>query len=526
MGEISAAPSGFGKTRPLDHASTPVSRNDRHWRDDFEVDADRVLYAPEFRRLAGVTQVISPQEDYVFHDRLTHSLKVAQTAERLAQKLIKDFSTDTDAQVAVEAAISPRVCYVAGLCHDLGHPPFGHVAEKQLQVELTKIERPLDDGTTENLPLRDSFEGNAQSFRIVSRLSLRKTQASDPDTPQEFVEQGLNLTWRSLAAISKYPWTAAQGLEDFNDRQDEIRETHGEDAADGMQASGAEQLTESKWSFYDTENTYLEHLVREGFILPDGTTYLNHRVIEAEIMDWSDDIAYAVHDLEDFFRANRVPLERLQASKTQDWEEILKRALDKVRKYEGISGDDEQLGGLQQLAEQHIIPQLPAEPFSGSRESHAAVQRFASAWIRYLQDATTLEFREDRFWLQVPLEARRVVEILKAITNHYVIDESTMEMMQSGQQRVISQLFDALFDIAYDVEAAVATKGTSRRRLPARLQEYLAIAFGVDNLDFPHAVARAVVDFICSLTDKQAGLLHQRLIGDSGPRLSPYWLNV
>ena len=137
-----------------------------------------------------------------------------------------------------------------------------------------------------------------------------------------------------------------------------------------------------------------------------------------------------------------------------------------------------------------------------------------------------MEFREDPFWLQVPLEARRVVKIFKAVTNYYVIDESTMEMMQSGQQRVISQLFDALFNKAYDVEAAVATKGTSRRRLSARLQEYLAIAASVGNLDFPHAVARAVVDFICSLADKQAGLLHQRLIGNSGPRLSPYCLNV
>lgn len=526
MGEKTAALSGLGQTRPLDHMVTPDSIDERHWRDDFEVDADRVLYAPEFRRLAGVTQVISPQEDYVFHDRLTHSLKVAQTAERLAQKLMRDYSTSPDAKARVEAAISPRVCYVAGLCHDLGHPPFGHVAEKQLQVELKKIEKPVAGGKTKLLPLRDSFEGNAQSFRIVSRLSLRKTQASDPDAPKELVEQGLNLTWRSLAAISKYPWTAAEGIENFNERQQEVRDTEGDEAADLLRASGAEELTKSKWSFYDTENTYLEHLVREGFILPDGTTYLNHRVIEAEIMDWSDDIAYAVHDLEDFFRANRVPLERLQTSRTQDWEEILTRALDKVKKYERVLADAEQLGELQRLAERHIIPQLPAEPFSGSRESHAAVQRFASAWIRYLQDATTLEFREGRFWLQVPLEARRVVEILKAITNHYVIDESTMEMMQSGQQRVISQLFDALFNIAADVEAAVATKGTSRRRLPARLQEYLAIAFGVDDLDFPHAVARAVVDFICSLTDKQAGLLHQRLIGDSGPRLSPYWLNV
>ena len=196
--------------RPLDHAETSVSREDRHWRHDFEVDADRVLYSPEFRRLAGVTQVISPQEDYVFHDRLTHSLKVAQTAERLAQRLIDDYSAgDGVVRAQVEEAISPRVCYVAGLCHDLGHPPFGHVAETQLQIELGKIEKNTAEGKTEKVNLRDSFEGNAQSFRIVSRLSLRKTQTTDPDGPDDAVEQGLNLTWRSLAAISKYPWTAS-----------------------------------------------------------------------------------------------------------------------------------------------------------------------------------------------------------------------------------------------------------------------------------------------------------------------------
>jgi dGTPase len=150
-------------------------------RSPFQKDRDRLLYASAFQRLGSVTQVVSASEGYVFHNRLTHTLEVAQIARRLAEKLL----VETDPGL-VEAlgGIDPEVVEAAALAHDLGHPPFGHIAEKQL------------DALAKKHNASDGFEGNAQSFRIVSRGAAHRTDY-----------KGLNLTRATLNAILKYPWT-------------------------------------------------------------------------------------------------------------------------------------------------------------------------------------------------------------------------------------------------------------------------------------------------------------------------------
>src|ERR1044071_8357650 len=110
---------------------TPLSRSDRFHKTDptnsqreprssFQRDRDRVLYSSAFRRLAGVTQVVHAAEGHIFHNRLTHSLKVAQVARRIAEYLINQESHD----LVEQAGIDPDAVETAALAHDLGHPPF------------------------------------------------------------------------------------------------------------------------------------------------------------------------------------------------------------------------------------------------------------------------------------------------------------------------------------------------------------------------------------------------------------------
>src|SRR5690606_2948234 len=99
-------------------------------------DRDRVLYSAEFRRLAGVTQVAQAGEGPSFHNRLTHSLKVAQVGRRLAE-----FLRVEDAEAAASlGGIDPEVVEAACQAHDIGHPPFGHTAEAELQARFEDIE--------------------------------------------------------------------------------------------------------------------------------------------------------------------------------------------------------------------------------------------------------------------------------------------------------------------------------------------------------------------------------------------------
>src|SRR4051812_40406866 len=109
-------------------------------------DRDRILYTLALRRLAGVTQVVSPIEGHIFHNRLTHTLEVAQIARRLSEKFIEagkrgDGPSTED--------LDPDVVEAAALAHDLGHPPFGHAGEEELKT-LAR-----NDGVLEG------FEGNA-----------------------------------------------------------------------------------------------------------------------------------------------------------------------------------------------------------------------------------------------------------------------------------------------------------------------------------------------------------------------------
>src|SRR5699024_1861400 len=133
-------------------------------------------------RLASVTQVIPPAGcGTVIHNRLTHSIKVSAVARPIAITLT---NADEGTRVLVSdlGGCDPVVVQAAAAAHDLGHPPFGHLGEK----ELDRVARSL-------LHLDAGFEGNAQTFRILTALD------SCDATPR-----GLNLTRAVRAGVLKY----------------------------------------------------------------------------------------------------------------------------------------------------------------------------------------------------------------------------------------------------------------------------------------------------------------------------------
>lgn len=443
---------------------------------------------------------MSPRDDFVFHDRLTHSLKVAQVAKSLAQRLRKDYGKKVPSagrRRALNALpLDADVCYVAGLIHDIGHPPFGHAAEVTLQ-ELLEV--PQSDGKP---LLPDSFEGNAQSFRIVSRLSFRKANSG-----------GLDLTWRTLAAISKYPWIYADA-----------------------RTTGEKQ----KWGFYDPESRFHDHLLKEGLIAPHGVGAEIRQSLEAQVMDWADDIAYAVHDLEDFYRTGRVPLERLRLVipqregwiDTPEWKSIVEAGTVKVRKH--VKPADLSQAELDQLM-LDIQDLFVQQAFDGSRAAHQDLQEMSSSLTSALSSECSVEQHpvSKKPYLHITPRGRATAEFLKTLTHRYVIQDPTTEMMQAGQKRVVRELFVALWEASQRHYAGGEDDETNA--LPARFQAYAREALttqaaGRDDYEAYDGryrkLARATVDFICGLTDKQAALLHQRLTGDSVAGLASYYLNV
>lgn len=212
---------------------TPESRGPEvDHRSEFERDRARIIHSAAFRRLQGKTQVFGVYEGDFFRTRLTHSLEVAQIAKGIALGL----DADTD---LVEA-----IC----LAHDLGHSPFGHTGEYILHELMRQY---------------GGFEGNAQTFRILTRLE-RKHDAY----------AGLNLTYQTLDGVLKYKTC--------------------------IDAAALTATTDGPVKgFYACDRELVETIINYT-----GTG--DERSFECQIMDVADDIAYSVHDLEDSLKAGLI----------------------------------------------------------------------------------------------------------------------------------------------------------------------------------------------------------------------------
>ena len=148
----------------------------------YRTDLERIRFAPSFSRLAEVTQVVaSAATAGVVHNRLTHTIKVTAVARALAERLVRSEPSDRLDELG---GLDQVVVQAAASAHDLGHPPFGHLGE-----------RVLDQLARQRFGLHDGFEGNAQTYRIITELEVRGPG-----------DEGLNLTAAVRAAVLKYPW--------------------------------------------------------------------------------------------------------------------------------------------------------------------------------------------------------------------------------------------------------------------------------------------------------------------------------
>jgi dGTPase len=389
--------------------------------------------------------VWAKEEGLLFHNRLTHSLKVAQVGRRIAENLLGDIERKRipNKSIAKLGGLDPDTVEAASLAHDLGHPPFGHIAEEELNDAIRKAR--IDDG----------FEGNAQCFRIVTKLSAI---TEDLD--------GLNLTRATLNAILKYP-TLPDGKA-------------------------------SKYGCYSTEMTDFQW-AREDLPLAAGQPTL-----EAEVMDWADDIAYAVHDVEDFYRAGLIPLATLEESAI---EPVFGGV---IKAWDARFGDPpselelrEAAGATVQIARLFSM----RDPFSGTRPERARLRSYTSHRIAILVGATSI----DRDGLVVERGAHVQAELLKQLTWHFVVENAALATQQHGQRRVVRDLFQTYSE---------ALAQGHHQLFPPRVQsEVLAELTGRKD---PIQRARVVADVVAGMTEAQAVRVHQRLSGiEFGPLLDP-----
>jgi len=384
----------------------------RAGRTEFMRDRARVIHSAALRRLAAKTQVAVPWENDFQRTRLSHSLECAQIGRELGESLGAD----------------PDLMETACLSHDLGHPPFGHNGEEAL-AEVAK-----DFG---------GFEGNAQSFRLLTRIEAKTVDKDGKSV-------GLNLTRASLDAGTKYPWPRA--------------------------------INPRKFGVYD-DDVEIFNWTRQG--APD-----DRKCIEAQIMDWSDDCAYSVHDLEDAIFVGQVKVENFE----RDFD-ILHTEMQAG--YGSTATKEEAAAALERLQQLSCWPRY----YDGSHRSLARLKDSTSQFIGRFVLAAELETRKVhgdgpllRYTadLVIPREQKVEVDFLKAIAGHYLINASISQERYAKQQIVIKELVEMLhkhaatnLDSIFAKDWQMATNETERMRI--------------------------VIDQIASLTDPGAYALHARL---------------
>jgi dGTPase len=399
-----------------------------------------VLYSGAFRRLAGVTQVAAPLDSHLYHSRLTHSLEVAQIGRRIAERLLAQKPR------ALRPYLDPDVVEAACLIHDIGHPPFGHVAEN----ELDKLVRSKGNPS--------GFEGNAQSFRIVSRLAVHR---------EEY--EGLDLSRATLNAVLKYPWP--RNLDDRSTKE--------------YRKFGAYQ-----------EDLQCFDWARDGW--PAKT-----RSLEAEIMDYADDIAYSVHDIIDFYRAGLLPLGTLYREADEydafieSWEKD--KSVPLPQEIQAHPKKYKRLLGLF-LVHRHYV---------GTRDQRASLRLIATAKIRQYDKAGRTQKVEGGYVLKRNPAVDLEIAFLKRVFYHYLISNPRLTTMQYGQRGIIRNLFAAFYRAMGSPDLATI--------LPGR---FLDLYQGLqDRMPKPER-ARLACDIVSSLTDSQALALFRRLNGNEPGEIS------
>ena len=324
----------------------------------------------------------------------------------------------------------PDVVETACLAHDLGHPPFGHNGERALDEAAGGI---------------GGFEGNAQTLRLLTRLEA-KTFAPDGRSV------GLNLTRATLDAATKYPWLRREGERKYGAYGDDA------DAFAWLRRGAADR----------------------------------RRCLEAQAMDWADDVAYSVHDVEDGVVAGKVDPKSLHHSGERP---VL---FDAARRAYAPDADADELAAA--LGRLLGLDAWPAA-YDGSRRALAALKDLTSSLIgRFctaVEQATHAQsgarpLRRYDGDLVIPREIRLEVAVLKGVAAHFVMRTEEHAAILVEQRALLRELVDLL-----------------NRRAPEELMPAYAADWHAAGDD--GARLRVVIDSVASLTDPSAVALHRRL---------------
>ena len=277
-------------------------------------------------------------------------------------------------------------------------------------------------------------------------------------------DNGLNLTRATLNALLKYPWKRGGNATKLN-----------------------------KWGVYDSETDLFDWTRELG---PEP----KEKSLEAELMDWSDDVTYSVHDLDDFYRAGLIPLDRLVVDSDERgrfYAEVFDRRKEKLP---GEMNEEYLRGAFDAL-----IKTIPIRhKYTPTQDGRIRLRTVTSTLIRDFVTAVQLEYHHGRFRITIEKKRRAEIFMLKQLTWHYVIKNPALAMQQHGQRRIIRELFDTFY--------LAGTEAANPDLFPVSVRELLP-ALPASETESKQSLTRIIIDFIASLSEEQAISTHHRVYG-------------
>jgi dGTPase len=473
-------------------------------RSDIGRDYGRVIHSGAFRRLQAKSQVVHVGHADWFRTRLTHTIEVAQIGRDTARRVVI-------AGPNGEPIDGPLLVETAALIHDIGHPPFGHNGETELKEWMDSL------GT--------SFEANAQSFRIVTALEVKFPSNSG------LWRYGLDLTAETLAASLKYAWPQGQ-----DPRRKDYRKFG---------------FYQSTWAYEDDAKEAIDALGE----LPEMPSYdfQSRRHAASALTDWSDDVAYSVHDLEDGIRARMIPFDFI----VHQGGVIAKAARDAIvnrAAQESLPSEQRKRPQMAKARTKHreaferlrkFAPIREVNsPYVHSDRQRGSIKAMTSALIdrfaRGISVAPGFDSARMESELRMSDDLRAEMEVMKAMNWIYVIESRELQTMQFRERRMIRALCDAylmdglillpserkkLFAEATALDREQWPKGPPKGLIEEERRQY-SLWSSVSDTDRKRFMkrhrARVVCDHVAGMTDRFAEREFARLTGAQPQSISDF----
>lgn len=453
-------------------ADTP--EDDSPARTDFHRDYDRVVFSSSFRRLQDKTQVfpLSPS-DYV-RKRLTHSIETSCVGRTLAHFIGGAVAEiDPEFKDATDALTIGTIVSAACLAHDIGNPPFGHSGEDSVASWFKAIAN--EEAVKSTLSAKEiaeflKFEGNAQGFRILTRLQF------------PFIEGGLRLTCATLAAFTKYPREAVTDASALG-----LNECH------------------KKFGFFQSELKIFEVIATETGLFDrrvDGIrAWCRHPL--AYVVEGADDITYRVVDLEDAYRLGHI-----------SFAEALNALLPLMRDIDGeratrpvpAAGDTER--------QKDYIEYLRAKAIN------SLTKQASEVFVRHYEEIMTGNFQST---LIQKIEKSKEYEQLKDFMRLNVYNKKDVLSIELAGYNVIGSILDELYTpLVRDFNTNIDECNRAKVSPPdfatfvkshGKARKLVELVPGVASSMSLYERIHSITDFVSGMTDSYAIDFYKRLNG-------------